>query len=101
MSFDAHSERHRRVARRIWFAVACVSVAAGYAAGQASSLLIGGLVTVALLVSAEIVYRRVDKALWLKRFPELDNPNVRWAWRGWFLEAGKGTTFANRFAKLS
>jgi hypothetical protein len=101
MSFDSYREHHRRVARRIWFAVLFVSVAAGYAAGQASSLLIGGLVTVALLVGAEIVYHRVDKAVWLKRFPELDNPLVRWAWRGWFLKSREGTTLANRFAKPS
>ena len=36
--------------------------------------------TVALVVGAEIVYLRVDKTVWLKRFPELDNPNVRWPW---------------------
>jgi hypothetical protein len=101
MSFDAYCEHHRRVARRIWFAVGFVSVAAGYMAGQASSSLIGGLMTVALLVGAEIVYRRVDKAVGLKRFPELDNANVRWAWRGWFLKSGEGTTFANRLAKPS
>jgi hypothetical protein len=36
-----------------------------------------------------------------KRFPELENPNVRWAWRGWFLRSGEGTTFAYRVAQLS
>jgi hypothetical protein len=101
MSFDAYRQHHRRVARRAWFAVVFVSVAVGYAASQASSLLIGGVVTVVLLVGAEIVYRGVDKAVWLKRFPELDNPNVRWAWRGWLLKSDEGTTFANRSAKAS
>ncbi len=85
MSFDAYLEHRRRVARRLWFAVVLVCVAVGYAAGLASSLLIGGAVTVALLVGAEVAYRSVDKAVWLKRFPELDNPSVRWARRGWFL----------------
>jgi hypothetical protein len=101
MSFDAYREHRRRGARRVWFAVVFVSVAAGYAASQASSLLIGCVVTVALLVGAEIAYRRVDKAVWLKRFPELDNPNVRWAWRGWYLKSDERATFANRPAKPS
>jgi hypothetical protein len=101
MSFEAYREHHRRVARRVWFAVVFLSMAVGYATGQASSLLIGVVVTLALLVGAEIAYRRVGKAVWLKRFPELDNPNVRWAWRGWFLKSGEGTTFANRSAKRS
>ena len=99
MSFDARREHHYRVRRRVWFAVVFVSVAVGYAAGQASSVLIGGVVTVALLIGAEIVYRRVDKAVLVKRFPELDNANVRWVWRGWFLKFDEGTTSAHRSAK--
>ena len=102
MSFDAHRrEHHFRVARRVWFVVVLTSVAVGYAVGQASSVLIGGVVTVALLVGAEVVYRRVDKAVWLKQFPELDNANVRWAWRGWFLKSDDGTTSANRHPDAS
>src|ERR1700738_1354411 len=101
MSFGEYREHDHRVARRVWFAVVFVSVAVGYAVSQASSLLIGGVVTVALLVGGEIVFRRVDKAVWLNRFPELDKPNVRWAWRGWFLKSDEGTTSANRSAKTS
>ena len=101
MSFDAYREHHLRVARRAWFALVFVSVAVGYAGSQASSFLIGGVVTVAILLGAEIVYRRVDRAVWANRFPELENPNVRWAWRGWLLKSDQGTTFANRSVKAS
>jgi hypothetical protein len=101
MSFEAYRERHRRAARRVWFAVVCACAAVGYAAGQSWSLLIGAVVTLVLLVAAEIVYRRIDAAIWLKRFPELDDPNVRWAWRGWFLQSREGVTFPNRSAKPS
>jgi hypothetical protein len=88
MGFDAWSKRHYRAAFRIWLGVVLVTLAAGYAVGQASSLLIGSVVTIALLVGAEVVYRRVDKAVWLKHFPELDtNPYLGLRWRGWFLKS--------------
>jgi hypothetical protein len=89
MSFDAYREHHRCIARRVWFAGVFASVTVGYAVSLASSLLIGGVVALALLVSAELAHR-VGRAV--KRFPELDNPNVGWAWRGWLLKSAKGTT---------
>lgn len=86
-SFDAYLKRRARDDARVWFAIVVVCLAVGFAVSQATSILLGGIVTIPLLVVADFGYARVSRALLLRRFPELRDPNVTWrrraAWFNW------------------
>ncbi len=89
--FDAYFRRHARINAWIWIAVVVVCLAVGFAVGQGTSVLLGGVAAIGLLILAELVLARVLRAMWLKDFPELRDPHI--AWRGaWFL----GTTKPRR-----
>jgi Flp pilus assembly protein TadB len=68
----------------IWWSLVLVAVAVGFVAGVALNLVVGAIVTVALVAAFQPLHLWLDRARWLKRFPELaDDPKVKWIRRTW------------------
>jgi hypothetical protein len=81
---EAYRRRHQRTRAILWWSVVLVALGVGYGIGLVWSLLVGAVVTIALIAAAQPLYLRWDRACWLKRFPELaHNPNIRWPRRWW------------------
>jgi hypothetical protein len=79
-AFEAYRKRYARTRSMIWWSLVLVALAIGYFVGLVLSLVVGAVVTVALIGAFQEVYIRSDRARWLKRFPELaDDPRVKWS----------------------
>jgi hypothetical protein len=60
------------------------SLVGGYGIGLIASLLVGAIVTVALIAAAQLVFLRWDRTSWPKQFPALaHNPNIKWVRKSW------------------
>jgi hypothetical protein len=70
--YEAFWKHHRRVGRVVWSALACGAVLCGFAVGVLWSFAVGFLVAALLALAAHGVFRRWDKAHWIKRFPEAE-----------------------------
>jgi O-antigen/teichoic acid export membrane protein len=79
---EAYRKRHARTRAVIWWSLVLVALAFGYVVSLALNLVVGAVVTVALIGVFQALYLRWDRARWLKRFPELaDESKVKWTRR--------------------
>jgi hypothetical protein len=76
--FEAYRRHHVRVRRLSWATVMGVSVAWGFALGVIWSFAIGIPVATVLVLAGLEAHLRWDRARWIKRFPELAQPHVKW-----------------------
>jgi uncharacterized membrane protein YhaH (DUF805 family) len=67
----AYRRRHARVRRTIWWSLTLAILVVGYGIGLVATLLVGAVVTVALIAAAQPVFLRWDRASQLNRFPSL------------------------------
>jgi len=78
----AEFEDYRRHRQRVWYWLYYAGVAASLGVGLAVSSLwsfIGGAVLAVVLIAAVTkLLLRLNTAVWIKRFPELDDPRVTW-----------------------
>lgn len=82
--FDSFRERHSRNRRIAWWLIVVICVALGYRISLFATLLVGAVVTVALIAAVQPIFLRLDRTVWLKRFPELrDDSRVKWQRRSW------------------
>lgn len=70
--------QHRRVGAVIWTAIMCFSVGCGLAAGYIWSFAAGIPLMIALALVGLSAQRRISKARWIRRFPELADEQARW-----------------------
>ena len=81
--FEAYREHRARAGLVISWTNLVLALAIGYALGLVWSLLVGALVTVALVAAGRQAHIWWERTRWLRRFPELaDDPNLRWERRG-------------------
>ena len=81
---EAYRKRYARARALIWWLLVLVALGVGYGVGVVWSLLAGGVVTVTLIASFLRLHLWLDRARWLKRFPDLaDDPRVKWVRRSW------------------
>jgi hypothetical protein len=82
--FDSFRERHVRNRRIAWWLIVAACVVLGYWISLLATLLVGALATVASIAAIQPVFLRWDRAVWLKRFPELgDETRFKWQRRSW------------------
>jgi NAD(P)-dependent dehydrogenase (short-subunit alcohol dehydrogenase family) len=71
------------VRRLSWFAVLGGSAGIGFAVAALWSFAAGLLVAIVLANLGLTAHLRLEKARWIKRFPELAKPGVTWRRRYW------------------
>lgn len=74
VEFDAFRRANGRTRAITWSFVVFASVAVGYGVALAWSYLGGGAVGIALFLAGLELHLALDRARWLRRFPELRNP---------------------------
>ncbi len=77
--YDACRAQHKRTAMSFRWSLLMLAVAVGYGISLVSTLLVGAVVALALVVCLLRLLGVWSRSRWLTRFPELvDNPNVKW-----------------------
>lgn len=83
-AFDSFREQHIRNRRIVWWLIVAACVVLGYGISLLGTLLVGAVATVALIAAIQPIFLRCDRAVWLKRFPELKgDTRIRWQRRSW------------------
>jgi hypothetical protein len=75
---EAYRKHHLHVRRVSWTAVLGCAIVCGLAVAFAWSPVHGAAVTAMLTLIGLPMHMRYDKARWLKRFPELRDPRIKW-----------------------